>query len=197
MPKVSELTGTPWHVEKLTRNEGDERRHKSRCIYYRKKDAYCKYQYIECAGSRYCKYYKAKEIEDNNKNSDAPIKKTEVPRKITDAEGKKIYPVGSKVHHKKFGYGYIKDISKGHIVIDFEDAGEKILGLDICVTRGYLDIVEKAVIAESVAREERKVVTIGENTMLKPHSAEQCMTKKKFGWLGKLFSGLFKLRKNG
>lgn len=48
MPKVSELTGIPWHVEKWTRNEGDERRHKSRCIYYRKKDSYCKYLYIEC-----------------------------------------------------------------------------------------------------------------------------------------------------
>lgn len=101
------------------------------------------------------------------------------------------------MHHQKFGEGYIKDISNGHIVIDFEDAGEKILGLDICVTRGYLDILDKAVIAESVAREECKLITTGENTMLKPHSAEQSTNKKKFGWLGKLFSGLFKLRKNG
>ena len=65
------------------------------------------------------------------------------------------------------------------------------------MTRGYLDIVEKAVIAESVAREECNVITTGENTMLKPHSAEQSTNRNsKLRGLVKLFMGIFKIRKN-
>lgn len=33
----STMTGSPWHVEKMVREEGDAKRHKSRCIYYQKK----------------------------------------------------------------------------------------------------------------------------------------------------------------
>ncbi len=190
MSKVSELTGTPWHVEKLTRNEGDERRHKSRCIYYRKKDSYCKYQYIECTGSRYCRYYEAKETVEDNKHTDMPVSKKTVTEKITDSEGKKLYPVGSKVHHQKFGEGFITDILDGHIVIDFENIGEKILGLDVCVSKGYLEIIEAAVIPE---KEKIEVVAANNDKIDHPQSKEQSTDKKhKFGWLGKLFSSLFK-----
>lgn len=31
----STMTGSPWHVEKMVREEGDAKRHKSRRIYYR------------------------------------------------------------------------------------------------------------------------------------------------------------------
>ncbi|WP_294242020.1 hypothetical protein [Pseudobutyrivibrio sp.] len=196
MPKVSELTGTPWHVEKLTRNEGDERRHKSRCIYYRKKDSYCKYQYIECRGSRYCKYYKTNEIEGVSVNADAQVKKKETIEKITDAEGKKIYPIGSKVRHQKFGDGFITDISNGHVSIDFENVGEKILGLDICVAKGYLEIIEVAAISEKEKIEVSEVVAAGETKINYPQSDEKSQDKEsKWGWLGKLLSGIFKRRK--
>ncbi len=193
MPKVSELTGTPWHVEKLTRNEGDERRHKSRCIYYRKKDSYCKYQYIECIGSRYCQYYKAKEIEEVSVATDAPIKKINTTEKISDAEGKELYPVGSKVRHPKFGEGYITDISDGHVVIEFENIGEKILGLDVCVAKGYLEIIETAFIPEKEDVEVSGVMAASEDKIDQFQSAEQITNKKsKLGWLGKLFSAIFK-----
>ena len=33
MPKLGDLTGTPWHIEKFTRADGDERRHKSMSNY--------------------------------------------------------------------------------------------------------------------------------------------------------------------
>ncbi|WP_026667031.1 hypothetical protein [Butyrivibrio sp. AE2005] len=196
MPKVSELTGTPWHVEKLTRNEGDERRHKSHCIYYRKKDSYCKYQYIECRGSRYCKYYKTNEIEGVSVNADAQVKKKETIEKITDAEGKKIYPIGSKVRHQKFGDGFITDISNGHVSIDFENVGEKILGLDICVAKRYLEIIEVAVISEKEKIEVSKVIAVDDTKINHPQSDEKNQDKEsKWGWLGKLLSGIFKRRK--
>lgn len=193
MPKVSELTGTPWHVEKLTRNEGDERRHKSRCIYYRKKDSYCKYQYIECIGSRYCQYYKAKEIEEVSWDTNATVKKKDITEKISDVDGKKIYPIESKVRHPKFGVGYITDISDGHVIIDFENIGEKILGLDVCVAKGYLEIIETAVISEKEEVEVSEAMAASEDKIDQPKSEEQITdNKSKFGWLGKLFSALFK-----
>ena len=32
---VNRLTGSPWHKERVHRSEGDERRYKGRCKYYR------------------------------------------------------------------------------------------------------------------------------------------------------------------
>ena len=193
MPKVSELTGTPWHVEKLTRNEGDERRHKSRCIYYSKKDSYCKYQYIECIGSRYCQYYKAKKIEETSADIDVPVKKKDITEKISDAEGKKLYPLGSMVRHPKFGDGYITDISDGHVVIDFENIGEKLLGLDVCVAKGYLEIIQEAIIPEKEMVEISEVNTSSEDKIDYSYRGAKSTDKKhKFGWLRKLLSSLFK-----
>lgn len=58
MASVNRMTGTPWHVEKYTRKDGDDRRHRSRCIYYRKHDAYCSQVVGKCRGSAHCSYYK-------------------------------------------------------------------------------------------------------------------------------------------
>ena len=37
MSDMCKIQGTPWHVGRYTRQEGDERRHKSNCVYYRKR----------------------------------------------------------------------------------------------------------------------------------------------------------------
>lgn len=196
MTKVSELAGTPWHVEKLTRNKGDERRHKSRCIYYRKKDSYCKYQYIKCIGSRYCQYYKAKVVKEDNKNTDVAISKKEVKDKLTDAEGMRLYPVGTKVYHQKFGEGFITAIKDGHIVIDFEDVGEKILGLNVCVAKEYLEIIQTPVISEKEAIEVCKENVANDDKIDHHQRAEQSIEKKSiWEWLGKLLSNLFRREK--
>ncbi len=51
------VSGTPWHVEVLRMDEIDDRRHRSRCVYYVKTDKYC-VQYIgRCRGSAHCPYY--------------------------------------------------------------------------------------------------------------------------------------------
>lgn len=38
---VESLSGTPWHIEKMTRKEGEEKRHRARCNFYRKEDNHC------------------------------------------------------------------------------------------------------------------------------------------------------------
>ena len=51
------LTGTPWHIEKMVRAEGDPRRHRSRCCYFRKTDTYCTSYKKRCIGSAHCNRY--------------------------------------------------------------------------------------------------------------------------------------------
>lgn len=57
MPKISQMTGTPWHIEKFTRAEGDSRRHRSRCIYLQKDDSFCLKLQEKCRGTAHCSHY--------------------------------------------------------------------------------------------------------------------------------------------
>lgn len=54
---IERMVGIPWHVEKMVRQEGDARRHKSRCIFYRKSDSYCPKVVGKCRGAAHCNYY--------------------------------------------------------------------------------------------------------------------------------------------
>lgn len=60
---VSNLQGTPWHVEQVHRKEGDDRRHKSRCLFYNPITKQCKDRW-KCNGSRYCRDYEPLSEED-------------------------------------------------------------------------------------------------------------------------------------
>ena len=56
MKKISLImTGAPWHVEFLKKEEGDTRRHKMRCKYY--KNDSCSHCMTKCCGSAHCIYY--------------------------------------------------------------------------------------------------------------------------------------------
>ena len=57
MSNISKMTGTPWHVNRFTREEDDERRHKSRCKYYSKATSICSYRHEKCYGSAHCSIY--------------------------------------------------------------------------------------------------------------------------------------------
>ena len=57
--KVSQMTGTVWHKERVHREEGDNRRYKGRCSFYRYEGNYC-IRYMErCHGSAHCDLYQA------------------------------------------------------------------------------------------------------------------------------------------
>lgn len=53
---LKHLEGTPWHVERFTRKEGDKKRHRSRCIWYRG-HAYCAWHFEHCWGAAHCRHY--------------------------------------------------------------------------------------------------------------------------------------------
>ena len=57
MDDKRKLTGHPWHVEFLTMDENDTRRHKKRCVYYSQNNS-CRKNCGTCIGSSHCSYYK-------------------------------------------------------------------------------------------------------------------------------------------
>ena len=60
---VRNLQGTPWHLEQVHRKEGDDRRHKSRCMFYMPITKQCKDNW-KCNGSRYYRDYEPLSEED-------------------------------------------------------------------------------------------------------------------------------------
>lgn len=61
------MTGTPWHVERIHRKEGDARRSKKRCQYYDNGD--CVSYAQPCYGSAHCARYKEAEIKKTSNNN--------------------------------------------------------------------------------------------------------------------------------
>jgi len=105
---LGDLTGTPWHIEQLRRAEGDDRRHRSRCIYYRKDGAYCTKNGVRCIGSAHCDYYK-----ENQKVETQTVKikqedlLTPVPSNENFIPAEILFPIGSKVNHTRYGLGEV------------------------------------------------------------------------------------------
>lgn len=77
---VNQLTGTPWHKERVHRSEGDERRYKGRCVFYDYTNDSCKKYCERCRGSAHCDHYKAisdEEFKSRQKNAQRAKKKTQ------------------------------------------------------------------------------------------------------------------------
>lgn len=140
MAGINRLTGIPWHVERYARKDGDDRRHRSRCIYYHKPDAYCSQIVGKCRGAAHCSYY-TEFLPEEYENTTTEIMKTSKEQKMADYEGKRLFPIGCRVCHVKYGSGTVKKILGGKIIIDFGNDNEKTFGLDFC-TRAHLLVRE-------------------------------------------------------
>lgn len=75
MGRLARMEGTPWHIEHFEREEGDERRHKSRCIYHNK-DGTCSYFMGKCRGAAHCNPYKESKKKANKPTGQKPIGKS-------------------------------------------------------------------------------------------------------------------------
>ena len=49
---------SPWHIEKMVRQEGDVRRHRTHCTHYCKNNKTCRAYLSSCYGAAHCRYYK-------------------------------------------------------------------------------------------------------------------------------------------
>ncbi len=135
------LTGTPWHVEKMTRNEGDEKRHRSRCVFFRKKDRYCNIRCCSCFGSAHCPYYEEKTIAVNNAANNQKKEITVPPIKndeMTIDEKRRAYPFFSRVYSKKYGYGTVKMVRDTQVVVVFDNGEERTFDIQTFVQKNLL-----------------------------------------------------------
>ncbi len=70
-------------------------------------------------------------------------KKVIEPPRMSDNECKAKFPIGSKVHHTKFGVGTVKDIKDGKISVHFnDDIMIRTLDFDFCVKNDLLKKVD-------------------------------------------------------
>lgn len=139
---LNRFTGSPWHVERWHRDEDEKRRHRSNCIYFRKEGHYCRYNKIPCYGSGQCLDYKEQEDKEIRNSSNKSINgKTSSKGSGLDLiqQAKKQLPVGTNVHHKRFGDGLVVRHEDEFIVIHFYDFNEsKKLRLIECINKNQL-----------------------------------------------------------
>lgn len=125
---IEDLTSTPWHIERMHRQDGDKRRHRSNCKYYNKGIRQCEYRVSNCIGSAHCSYYE--DISENgdktakhNKTTKAEKNKTANTSYIKNKNNSPVHSVsspqstptvskGTLVNHKKYGIGIVTDLSK-------------------------------------------------------------------------------------
>lgn len=147
------LTGTPWHIEKMVREEGDPRRHRARCCYFRKKDSYCISRKRKCIGSAHCSRYNEQKEEQEEQNITC-VNKT-IIRKPTETDyiekAKEILPVGSLVQHNRFGDGKVIRYEGENIIIDFKDVGNKTMSVKSSIKK--LKKIDKFTLRQSLARD--------------------------------------------
>ncbi len=89
MSDLNKMAGTPWHIEKMHRKEGDRRRHRSRCIYYDKEEPTCKRRMLKCMGAAHCDFYKEKAVQLSEKNCADTGKKITTKAKRTGKNARK------------------------------------------------------------------------------------------------------------
>lgn len=154
MASLNRFTGSPWHVGKWTRKNGDPRRHRSRCKYYSRCSNHCSKINSNCFGTAHCQYYKERSI------STSPTKSTNVDWKpktrssgkyakrnkqnfTYTARSKKTLTVGSQINDSTYGKGIIKSIYNGLAVVAFEDVGDVLINLTTSEKSGALKKIEK------------------------------------------------------
>ena len=121
-----------YHIEILTNGNDDDRRHRSRCIYYKDKNSnLCTWYNGSCRGSAHCLLYKEKAFEET--------KNTESKAVSARFRAGKLFPVDSRVEHKTFGMGTVKQVEdNGKILVLFDNGKEVMLSAEVCAKSGFL-----------------------------------------------------------
>lgn len=172
---VNQMTGTPWHLETLHMEEGDERRDKRRCIHYKKANKFCSKLKTKCPGSSHCDYYKedpakvrkTPEPELYDQSISTPASTAAVTPVMTEPEisipdtayDTSVFVTGCHVKHNKYGCGIVTKLEANYITIKFDNGLTKELDLEYCVknsliTREYTE--EELRIAKEEAERKAK-----------------------------------------
>ncbi len=126
------INGAPWHVERAHRQEGDIRRHRSRCLYYDTYDKKCSQYLSSCIGAAHCKKYIQRERVQGDYTPPIKTAKTIDYNKITiekqnvpqQNEAVKIN-VKDTINHKIFGKGKVISIEGSVATVQFASGVKK------------------------------------------------------------------------
>ena len=153
MASVNQFTGSPWHVERMVRADGDPRRHRGKCKYYNRETRYCSAICSNCFGSAHCSYYKeGKPITQSRRSTSSEWKpKTAKVNKYSQYNKKKVYDqpkkktisVGSVYRDARYGKGVVKSIYNGLAIVNFKNVGDVLIDTKSNKTSGCLHEVEK------------------------------------------------------
>lgn len=116
---ISQLQGTPWHIEYLKKDEDDKeekRRHKNRCKFYKHYNN-CKLINIHdrCFGSNNCRDYEEKTKENGKKFEPIDIDRENQKKKIAKIKAKS--EKQKKVIKLKVGTSFkVKDVKTNEII---------------------------------------------------------------------------------
>ena len=137
---LNQLTGTPWHIDRFTREEGDNRRHRTRCTHYSDRgNSYCSLYGERCHGTAHCIYYEEKKQEVDEKTEAKTLESPQpVIKKRTESEASKEFPVGCKVRHVKYGKGRVVNVSGDTLTVGFYEFGKKDLKASVCLAGNLL-----------------------------------------------------------
>lgn len=109
MARLSELTGTPWHIDRWHLADGDTRRHCHRCVFFRSHDKYCSRIGRKCFGSAHCEYYSEESVStpkpfDGLLSPGLPRKQDPQPRKHLPESSEALSLVNSKKGFSNFSF---------------------------------------------------------------------------------------------
>ena len=146
----SNLTGTPWHVDRFVREEGDPKRHRSRCAFFCKSNPYSSQcgMHGHCIGSAHCQFYREKTRENITDASEitkedtlTSIKNSMKKRVERERSNQKPFPVGSFVKHQTFGTGHVKSIKENYVKVEFDSGKIADFDIDICLSKRILRVI--------------------------------------------------------
>ena len=111
---VNRMTSIPWHVERVHRQSGDDRRQKKNCKFYDEGTCWAYAQ--QCKGSAHCIKYREKdkkqileEIKQPNKENNKKKKKAKTKTVPMFSESQNNISLVSNVdYHKKFQFGLLQ-----------------------------------------------------------------------------------------
>ena len=134
------MTGTAWHVEKMTRSYGDDRRHRSRCVYYQKEESYCTRRCLSCFGSAHCQLYKEEQADKQVIDEEIPFGIESKKQNPVD-NGINPFPINSKIKHTVFGTGTVIGGHRENVMVLFDNGLIKQLNINVCLSQKLMTVL--------------------------------------------------------
>ncbi len=148
MSDFKKINGTPWHVGTISMSEDDNRRHRNRCVYFRKDDIYCFKRKGKCIGSAHCDYYKEDPLEAASRHKGEPEFNSDKPRiqvdiKNIERQNNQLNSlVGERVEHSFYGEGRVVSVGDGRVTVEFDDGEARKFSTKDCIAKGFLKVIE-------------------------------------------------------